>query len=263
MRKSNKKVSALSKVLFITAGLGKSNYSSAASRIKGQLLSKVPDSKILVLDSTNFDFLCPATKLLFEDSNIQDLPGYGFWAWKSEVVYRALNGDFGCFDAVVYIDSGCEFMLNRWNVHRLRRFIQIAKDRGAFLFDLKTPEYLFTKELVLREFEFDASLSTNQYQATWFILSGDFGIRLARTWFEATQKDISFSDNILSEKDNLLGVQHRNDQSLFSLSCKRYGLLPSRYTPVDGKSFKSRVRGLCHPIWTSRNRSGFSIAKFQ
>lgn len=185
--------------------------------------------------------------------------GYGYWTWKPELVYRALSGEFGEFDNVVYLDSGCEVVLNFFTLRRLTRQIEFANKTGAFVFDLDTQEDLYSKGILKRKFSYVKKDNDNQIQATWFILSGSVGRSLAQRWFEVTLEDLAYSDDTLTMNDVHLGVQGRNDQSIFSLICKQLGIQVSQYQPVDGKSRRSKLRGIFHPIWTSRNRTGETL----
>lgn len=248
----------LDKTLFITTGLGAANFEAAALRVQMQLEKCIPIENIVLVNSNNLDDLCPSTSTLFKELSRNETRGFGYWTWKSELVFRALSGDFGEFDSVVYLDSGCEVCLNSFSLRRLVRQILASRSKGAFVFGLGTPESLFSKEILKKEFSHKTFSDLDQVQATWFILSGSVGLAIASRWLEVTLKDLSYSDDSLSQNDVKRGVQSRNDQSIFSLTCRELGIEISKYRPVDGKSLKSKLRGFFQPIWNSRNRSGQS-----
>ena len=54
-------------------------------------------------------------------------------------------------------------------------------------------------------------------------------------------------------------IEHRYDQSIFSLVCKNNGIKPMMLRPTPGMgSWKTLLRAVFQPIWTSRNRTGIS-----
>lgn len=248
--------------LVVTSGLGSPSFEAAARRVASQA-AKLPNVvKVVAVTTSDLGAVCPKTSKIFGQYQNLNHRGWGYWAFKSEIVNRGFNGYWGEFDGVIWIDSGCEVCINLVSKARFKRFQSRAIRFGATIFTLQTPEFLYTKRSLFNEFpNLDPDDSSNQIQATWFVLYGDTGKKIAKKWLEITLKNVSYSDDSLSDRpERQEFVRHTGDQSIFSLVCKADGVNPMKYLPAAGSnSMLGRIRGLSHPIWVSRNRTGESI----
>jgi hypothetical protein len=248
--------------LVVTAGLGSVSYEAAALRVVSQAASLPNISKSVAVTTSDLAEVCPQTTSVYGPLQNENHPGWGYWAFKSEILNRGLTGYWGQFEGVVWIDSGCEVCINPISRWRFRYFQNKAARLGATVFSLVTPEFKFTKRDLFNEFpNLDSNDPTNQIQATWFMLHGETGRRISKSWLEVTLKSVSYSNEEPSLKGELKEfISHRHDQSIFSLVCKSEGVSPIKYTPATGShSILGRIRALSHPIWVSRNRTGVSI----
>jgi len=248
--------------LLLTAGFGSSDMEAAALRVQKQGQALGIFKTVVAVTNVDLAVSCPQMYSKYSDFLNSTHKGFGYFSWKIELVHRALDGAFGEFDGVVWVDAGCEInntLISKW---RLRRWLRKTKKRGSFLFSLDTPERDFTKKLTFSEFpNLSVEDSSPQIQATWFILSGDLGQRIANKWLEVSLKGIEFLDLTSSPGGERVGfVEHRSDQSILSLTVKSLGVEPTNYSPKSARTgLVSSLRGIIHPIWTARNRSGKSI----
>lgn len=250
------------KWILLTAGLSPSEMRQAAERVSKAGVNLYPFSKVVNLNQDNFSEICPRISSSHPEIFTADTKGFGYYSWKVEMVYAALNGDYGPCDGAVWIDAGCEIFPTLLNKIIFRVNLYTARRRGYRFFKLNTPEHLYSKESCIKSFN-DIQLDdkSDQFQGTYFILSGEVGKTVANLAFFTMLNDISIMDpDALSPADLQKGVAHKSDQSIFSLSLKSLKLTRAARTPPAGNRGKiSAVKAFFSPIWVSRNRSGESI----
>lgn len=253
----------MSEWLLVSAGLGSRDFEESAKRVALQSIGFNLFSNIVSLDTRATEEVCKRVKKRFPNEFSVNERGYGHMVWKSEVVLSALEGGFGDYRNVLWVDGGCEVNPNFISRLRLKGFLKFAEKHGVAAFTLRTPEWKYSKSDLLNRFSHlnPKDFNSDQFQTTWFALSGEVGAAIASRWLEITLEDYAFSNVSPSKTPELLGFdENRYDQSIFSLVCKEYGIQPMHYNPAAGRSgFKSACRALTHPIWTSRNRTGTSI----
>ncbi len=247
--------------VFITAGLGSSEFQAAAERLAKQSKKLYKWKNQVTLTSENLEFFCPIVFSKYRKILNKQTKGYGYMCWKAEIVYRAMNNEFGPCDGVVWVDAGCEGNSNAISRYFLRRHLRKAQKYGAEVFSLQTPEMFFSKKDLFAEFlGLDNQDLTPQFQTTNFYLHGEVGKLIARRWFEIVIK----SQRMIDEVPSLLGepdgfVEHRHDQSVFSLVCKSINRYHEFWPLTAGSgSRKALIRGFCAPFWATRNRTGIS-----
>jgi hypothetical protein len=251
-----------SRWLVLTSGMGSEDFEAAAARVVSQATRLPGVTRAIAVTTKDLPEVCPKTTEMYGHLQNRAHRGWGYWAYKSEIIARAFEGYWGDFDGYIWIDSGCEVFVNPISAQRFLRFKQRALQTGASVFTLKTPESLYTKNLLFREFsDLNPSDSTDQIQNTFYLLSGDKGKKIANRWLKTTLISTSHSDDSISVETEPIGfVRNTGDQSVFSLVCKSEGVTPMKYTPATGSnSYIGKIRALSHPIWVSRNRTGSSI----
>ncbi len=242
----------------ITAGLGMTSQEQAAQRvIRGAKKFNVfEDFSITLTD--DLPNSAPSISHKYKKYLSPDVKGYGYFCWKPELVFRGFDKSV---DGVAWVDAGCEINPNRLSRIRLKYFMRVAKRQGYFVYKLNSPENIYTKRSLFKNFPgTNENDSSGQFQATWFFLHGDLGREIASIWFETSLADISNLD-LTNEGDlEVEGfVEHRFDQSVLSLTLKELNCSASNYRPPAGATLRSQIRGVTHPVWSSRNRSGTSV----
>jgi hypothetical protein len=250
------------KWLVLTAGLG--DYSNAAKRLAHKASSFSRISKVVILDESNLSEYCPQVFSSMKALLNSQVKGFGYYAWKIEFIYNALRGQFGDYSGIMWIDAGCEMMNTRWSRKRLDSYIRITNEKGIFAFTLFTEERKFTKSETFKLFEVDeATNSKYQFQATVVFASGPKALQIFGNLVEIVLQAPEILDlNVKGENSHPLYVEHRSDQSLISLAIKSSIPNVPLYSPIDGRSQISQLRGLSYPIWTARNRTGLTIKTF-
>lgn len=187
--------------------------------------------------------------------------GYGFWCWKPQVIKQVLDT---CSegDIVHYIDAGC--WLNPIGKIRLFEYFQMceASESGFLAFQapmnmphglewFSLPEYRWTKRALLDHFSIgidNAASLENQIEATTFFIRKDKAtVAIIDEWINVYNENFSLIDDstsVIGEFDGF--VEHRYDQSIFSLLMKHEGCTRVSsleiYHPVKLTGQDSRIR---------------------
>ena len=165
--------------------------------------------------------------------------GFGYWCWKPQVILQVLE-KMKCDDILLYTDVGCH--LNPKGRDRLAEYISIAQKSktGLLAFQARPPtspmkydnrplpdlsEHKWTKGDAFDYFRVRHRSDITRSQS---IGSGVFLIRkcraseqLIKTWRQVVSDDFSLFDDTPSQSDNFDGfIEHRHDQSCFSVLCK-------------------------------------------
>ncbi len=244
--------------LVLTAGLG--SYSNAANRLARNASSFSRISKVIVLNESNLSEYCPQVFLRMKTLLNSQIKGYGYYAWKIEFIYNALRGEFGNYSGVIWIDAGCETMNTRMARKKMDSYMKIASEKGIFSFCLFTEERMFTKSETFNFFQIDESTNSDyQFQATVLFACGPKALEIFSNLVEIVlnaPEILDLSTHVGDLQPNY--VEHRSDQSLISLAIKASIPNLPLCLPIDGHSQLSQLRGLFHPIWTARNRTGLT-----
>ena len=251
-----------SKWIAVTAGFLPTNFEQAANRVEKDIIGLYSFEKILNFTTMDLEICAPQTLSKYQPFLREGVPGYGYYSWKPEIVSRALDGEFGECDGVVWIDGGCEVLNTPWTRKRFKHQIRISEQTGYLVFDLDTPENRYSKSDVIGLFPtLSKSDRSPQVQATHFFLYGATGREIARIWLEVGLTGIHAFDHTPSRRgDPADFVLHKSDQSIFSLTVKSLELQARMATPPAGnRGMFSLLSALPAPIWLSRNREGKSL----
>lgn len=247
--------------VFITAGLGSSEFQAAAERLAEQSRKLYKWKNQITLTGENLELFCPTVSSKYKQILNSETKGFGYMCWKAEIVFRTMNNEFGPCDGIVWADAGCEGNANIISRFFLKRHLRNARKYGAEIFSLQTPEMYHSKRDLFIEFpDIDEHDITPQFQTTNFYLHGETGKNIALKWFEIVTKSQSMIDEATSLEGELDGFfAHRHDQSVFSLVCKSIHKYHEFLTITSGSgSHKALVRRLFSPFWATRNRTGIS-----
>lgn len=249
------------KTILLTAGLGNRNYSDAAYRLCSQGTSLFEFSDILVLNNENFSSICPISYEICKRYRLEDAPGFGYWCWKPELIHAAINGKFGNFDQVIWMDSGCEVNPNYISRRTFEQRIYHTQRYGFWLHALKSSDLMYTKSLVISQFpELNREqIESFQFQANYMHFSSEKAATSVDEWFTVAKDDIENLTLGTADKESPYFIEHRSDQSILSMVLKRRNIYCNRIDLPSGRSTRSAIRGVFEPVWISRNRGGKSI----
>lgn len=254
------------KTLFVTYG-SHSNYLEAAIRLSEQVKKTKVFDKIIVLDDPKLIDLSPYWRSWNKRMQELDAPGRYRQAGKTFLMKYVFSDLRTEFDVVMYADPGCEMPNNFISKMRLKKLLRGAYNFGGIAEQLEYPEYMYTKEALLEFIGDRADIrNTGQIQATWFILKNNsLNNDLINKWLKLTDPNLGLWQDP-SERERMSQspgfVDHRRDQSIFSLLWKEF-FLPIKAPYWEFGARIGAIRGLIEPIHTSRNKSGVSnLPKF-
>lgn len=157
--------------------------------------------------------------------------GAGLWLWKPYFILRTLN-QMEDDDFLFYTDSGVFF------IKPIYLLVNALKNKQQDIFPFMLPllENEWTKNetqtLILGE---KTKYRNNQYLATYILIRNSKKSRsFISEWLSYMENPIcSYPDLITDEKNDTSFIAHREDQSVFSILCKKYKLKayrePSQY----------------------------------
>lgn len=194
--------------------------------------------------------------------------GLGYWSWKPLVISKALRELPSYYDGIVYIDSGCTLNHNPVADARMVDYFEMSQSFEGLAFQM--PENLeshWTKIDLAVKLGLVRSSSWQTGQLVGginFWKTGERSRTLAREWVDLCfAEGFRFLDDSASSQVESKGfVEHRHDQSIFSLLAKQsqqFGLLTneSEWSP------DWLTQGADFPIWASRHRSGLDFKRSQ
>jgi hypothetical protein len=258
---------------FLTFGGGSDNYRKRLINFTESVKqSNVFDRIIGINDytlKTYDDFWPKHSKFLEENKR-----GYGYWLWKSYLIKRTLS-ELKSNDILVYCDAGC--MFNPDGIKRLNEYFDMVNKSkyGILSFQMKITEKLYTKRALFEYFRDHLDEIKNCTPInTMTSLTKENCIRFLENTYQnmatviiirKTEHSVNFfnklyeiasiHDLINDKRTNEIKefVDHRHDQSIYSLLCKTIG---STFIP-DETFFHPNwyVDGAKYPFWATRIRS--------
>ena len=213
--------------------------------------------------------------------------GYGYWAWKPQIILQALDKvEMG--DIIQYTDSGCH--LNIKGKKRLLEYFEMTKELnpGILAFQAKLPEYPLNilpehYNNLLDDYKWakgdliDYLNVRNNKEVLYtptigagilFIRKDESSIRIIKDWLSVIESDFKFIDDTKSVSENLPGfIEHRHDQAIFSILAKLNGVktLSSyeyHYPKIDSKK-PDWIALKDYPIHAKRDKKFGVINRFK
>jgi hypothetical protein len=194
--------------------------------------------------------------------------GFGFWIWKSFLVRKALQG-LRIGDILVYCDSGCQLRLDpRRHLQARKRFFEYLKminssttcPSGVLCFELrddKHTDYAWTKmdafHSVLKNHPDKIKEFGNIRQRVGGILlirKCDKSQTLVDCWYEVCSDQQVLNDNPSKSENHPSFIEHRRDQSCFSLLSKLH-----HATVLPDETYwdpEWETTGQSYPVWATR-----------
>ena len=235
----------LNKNVFITFGAGSQDYYDAVNRLTSQA------NKLNIFDTiigyTDND-LKNDTEFWNKHSNfiLNNKRGYGYWLWKPYLIMKTLE-TMNENDILVYADCGCE--IKSKNKNNFLNIFDIVKN-DLIIGSYTSNEREYNKmDLLLYLNMNENKYFTSQHQAsTICILNCNETYKLVKEWYE-----IGCNYNLIDDSPSInmnypTFIEHRHDQSIFSLLTKKYNI-------YSKKSIESVIN-------IARNISGITIETF-
>lgn len=152
--------------------------------------------------------------------------GGGYWLWKPYIVLKTLakvkEGDY-----IIYCDSGA-FYTNK--IDKLIKAMEKYNDE-LMVFELPLIEKQWTKKETFQLMGCNEYIYTesNQILATYFVIKkSKYTIDFINKYFQYCKDEKILTDYIDKDNQDECFVDHRHDQSIFSILCKKEGIIPYR-----------------------------------
>jgi hypothetical protein len=196
----------------------------------------------------------------FKDLLRYRVRGYGYWVWKAHIIRESLlkinDGDF-----LLYLDSGCS--LNKQGMPRFNTYLnQVSRSKSGIMAvsTENLPEKKWTKGDVFDYFgvrDQKEITDTSQIQASMILIQkSKSSMDLIDSLNSAISKSPSLIDDSVSNSCNYEGfVEHRHDQSLFSVLAKIHNVecLPLSEVYVNDKDDLTSLDD--KPLWCMRMKN--------
>ena len=174
----------------------------------------------------------------FKDKLRPNVRGYGYWCWKPQVILQLLD-QIEDGDIIQYTDAGCH--LNKTGKERLMEYFDLADESETGILAFTAVPPIFHDSAValpdLTEsrwckadlFKFlnviDDNLITHSPTigaGIIFIKKNNRSKAIVEQWLSVIESDFSLLDDSPSKSKNFSEfVEHRHDQSIFSILCKQ------------------------------------------
>lgn len=145
--------------------------------------------------------------------------GDGLWIWKPYFILKTLQ-KMSKDDYLIYVDSGAYYCNN------VRYLIKTIEDEGKDILAFQIPllEIQWTKKETF-DYMGVKDYSRNQFLGGYMVLKKtEFTISLVKEWLELMKNPICSSPIDTSKERFETFIEHREDQSVFSLLCHKYGI---------------------------------------
>ena len=174
--------------------------------------------------------------------------GYGFWLWKPYIIKTFLNS-LNDDDILVYADAGCTINYN--GRKRYEEYLDLLNEKGILSFQLDLPEIQFTKKTVLDRYNISKEMMySGQNMATVILLKKNkHSTQLIDEWYRMAEQHENICDDLTNEYPEF--IDHRHDQSLFSLAVKKHGSIS---LPDETYFHPNWRNGSKYPFWATRIR---------
>lgn len=211
---------------FITFGGGGDNYIEASNRLINQVKNtNLFDNIISYTDEylkNDNDFWNKHSNFI-ENNN----RGYGYWLWKPYLIKKTMS-IMKDGDILLYLDCGCEINIKKKKI--ISDYFKVVKNN----YIIGSSTYRYEKnwckmDLILKLNMLDY-LDTYQLQAgVVMYLVCDKTRSMVDEWYKIGC-DYHMIDDSQSIHSNLdCFIEHRHDQSIFSLLTKKYNLYNEEY----------------------------------
>jgi len=198
------------------------NYASNGflnSQIEGIRTAKLLGFETYAYSESNID-------LEFKSKNkniIEKKRGGGYWIWKPYIILDMLN-KINDSDYLIYMDSGANLIGNP------QKYLEMIDDKGILSFSMMQKTSKWTKGDCFYEVNKNKDYQfsdKNQLQGTYiFFKKCEFSINFVKEWLNLCSKENLITDSPNLHLNNLSDfVEHRHDQSIFSLLAYNRGVM--------------------------------------
>lgn len=218
------------KIWATTFGGGGQRYHNAANRLKTELSQiNLFDNIIAYTD----EYLKNDSEFWNKHNNfiINNSRGYGYWIWKPYIIMKTLdklNDD----DMLVYLDAGCEIVNNSDSSNKMNKLI--SDTSNITYTSTGHDEKTYTKMDLFKYMEVDKNmdiLNSIMHQAGVIIIKKNkHTTAFMNEWYNIMGNYHLVDDSQSILKNDASFIEHRHDQSIFSL------LIKTKYVDFNTKN---------------------------
>ena len=179
---------------------------------------------------------------------------FGYACWKPDIILSYLN-KLPENSILQYSDIGCVF--NPRGKSRLRQYVEITEDKEILTFSYSQPDYDFNQNFkyqIYKEYQYTKAdlssyldihansqiLMTEQiWSGTMFFKNNMFTKKILNEWSAICKINDLIDDSnskIINDKDF---IEHRHDQSAFSLICKKNNIFHLSVSECEWAEFQN------------------------
>jgi len=253
----NEEVKMPGSIGLVSFGDGSLAYRRAARRVAKQALEFPQVSSSIALRISDLKIAFPE-----ESANIDwGSRGLGFWAWKPLAVLYAIEFFQPKVSQILYADGGCWINSRAQAQQRLDEWATSCQANGAITFSsgAGNSDRRLSKREAIDVLGKGVELDEVQRAGTVFMMNRDYAKDFSKEWWAWCQDSMLINDDYDPSLQDPCFVEHRHDQSIFSLMSKSRGIpvMPENIDihPANGSPTPEQ---LSVPIWGSRHRSGMN-----
>jgi hypothetical protein len=247
-----------SRWLFLTAAFGSEEYQYAADRLISQAKKLNLFDKLHIATLDDLLQISPESVRNIPKNTLNSSHKFGHYFWKPVVVSAGIDGFWGDFDGVVYVDAGSEIIAGFFSQIFFSFHMRNAHKFGISMFSIRTPEIVYTKREVLDFFNLGSEHNqSNQFQSGTIFLSGNSGREICILWRDICGlcPELVFPETRIEQYRSF--IAHRHEQSVISCLLKVIGVTSSKWPPGGIlKSHFAQLKNMHRGIWWARNVSG-------
>lgn len=156
--------------------------------------------------------------------------GHGYWLWKS-YVNKMMCDLYPLGTCILYADAGCE--LN--NKSGIIEMLDSLEHKDMVVYDMAHIEETWSKMDLIINMSAIEYANTRQIFATTFCYKiTDQTRKFCNEWYSICCDYHNIDDTPSISQNAISFKEHRHDQSVFSLLCKKYGISPhDQRCPID------------------------------
>ena len=203
--------------------------------LKSQIYCSQSAKEVGFDEVISYNFLDIDKEFLQKNINIfNQNRGFGYWLWKPYFIHKTLK-IMNDGDLLVYSDSGSIYQAS---VQPLIDIIRKDK-HGVLSFELKgliEKDYTKLDTFNLMDLNDTKYTDSSQREATYiWLIKNDFTVKLIEDYLEYAQNEDIITDSPNKTGNNYTTFKdHRHDQSIWSLLCKKYNIEPHRLISQHG-----------------------------
>ena len=229
---------------FITFAAGERNYYEAADRLlrQAQNINLFDSTRAFTDQDLKTDpYFWPKHSEFMETH----LRGYGYWLWKPYIIKKTVE-NLSDGDVLLYLDAGCEIGHHKRDT--LKMYLEEGVKQDLVLRSLHGDENTHTKmDLFIKMGMVDDKYVYDyQYQggAVMFYVC-DKTRAFVKEWYEICCEYSNIDDSPSIHPNLGCFVEHRHDQSVFSLLTKKYQL-PYNHCIFYGLEYNRNRTGIAY-----------------